>query len=394
MQQPTPNSNYSDRYSYLWLLVGAGLSLFSGGRWTIPLAAWFSAIFWLRFMRTQKPLRGYVIAVVVGALVTYIALQGIMPVGPSEYLVTIAIGAPIAVLPLLADRLMAPRLGGFVSTLVYPTATTALEYLMSLTQPFGTWGSTAYTQADNLALIQIVSVTGIWGITFLLAWFASVVNWAWEREFDWKQIRVGAGIYAGIMTLVFLFGGARLALFAPSSDTVVVAGVDSPAFESLWKQEFEPVFLGGGDIAALKWDAILARTPNVNDDLLKLSARAARAGAKIVFWSEASAIVPQAEEAALIERGRALARQEQIYLGMTLWTMLHRDASLLPATKMVENKIVLIDPQGNVQWQYLKTIPVPGAEEAMTVKGDGKLPTLDTPYGRIAAAICFDMDFP
>jgi apolipoprotein N-acyltransferase len=384
----------ANRWSIVWLALAVVLSLFSGGRWVISLAVWLATLFWLRFIRTQKPIRGYLIAAIVGSVPAYFALQGMVPVSPAEYLFIIAISSLIGLLPYLADRVMAQRIQGPASTLVFPLAMTALEYLNSLVQSFGTWGATAYTQVDNLPLIQIASITGIWGITFLIAWFASVVNWAWEQEFEWQKVRGGVLSYAGILALVLLFGGARLALFPPASNTVRVAVLTSSLFDQVW-QEVKPVLLPqAGQSVQANWDSVFAQATAVNDDLFKRSEQAAKAGAKIVFWSEASAIVMKDDEAALIERGRQQARQSQIYLGMTLWTFLHRDPSRAPKEKMIENKVVLVDPSGEVAFKYLKTIPVPGAEEALTVRGDGNVPTLATPYGRIAAAICFDADFP
>ena len=45
-----------DRLSYLWLALAAALYLFTGGLWIIPLAAWLTSLFLLRFVRTQRPL--------------------------------------------------------------------------------------------------------------------------------------------------------------------------------------------------------------------------------------------------------------------------------------------------------------------------------------------------
>jgi apolipoprotein N-acyltransferase len=42
----------------------------------------------------------------------------------------------------------------------------------------------------------------------------------------------------------------------------------------------------------------------------------------------------------------------------------------------------------------LKARPTPGPEAASAVRSDGKLKWIDSPYGRIVAAICYDMDFP
>jgi apolipoprotein N-acyltransferase len=54
----------------------------------------------------------------------------------------------------------------------------------------------------------------------------------------------------------------------------------------------------------------------------------------------------------------------------------------------------LIEPDGHVAWEYNKARPVPGAEAAMQIRGDGRLRSLDTPYGRLSSVICFDADFP
>jgi apolipoprotein N-acyltransferase len=127
---------------------------------------------------------------------------------------------------------------------------------------------------------------------------------------------------------------------------------------------------------------------SVQQDLLARSAREAAAGAKIVFWSETAVYVLAQDEPQLLAQGRELAARYQIYLGMAVgtWTP--------SAPRPLENKLVLIDPRGQVAWQYLKARPTPGPEEAEAVKSDGKLRWLHTPNGRIAGAICYDMDFP
>ena len=96
------------------------------------------------------------------------------------YYAIVLILTGLTMLPYLADRLITPRLGGFVATLVFPLAFTMFEYLSSF-GPSGTINSIANTQYGNLPLLQVVSVTGIWGLTFLITWFAAVVNWAWEQ---------------------------------------------------------------------------------------------------------------------------------------------------------------------------------------------------------------------
>jgi apolipoprotein N-acyltransferase len=59
----------------------------------------------------------------------------------------------------------------------------------------------------------------------------------------------------------------------------------------------------------------------------------------------------------------------------------------------MENRAILLDPTGAVVWDYHKANPTPG-ENMRIAAGPRVLPTVDTPYGRLATLICYDADFP
>ena len=70
-------------------------------------------------------------------------------------------------------------------------------------------------------------------------------------------------------------------------------------------------------------------------------------------------------------------------------------ASIQPgATLPFDNKMVLIDPSGQIVVNYLKSHPVAGWEASIMVRGDAHVPIVSTSAGRIATAICFEADFP
>ena len=75
--------------------------------------------------------------------------------------------------------------------------------------------------------MQLASVTGMIGITFLMGWAASVANWLWENQRDMTKVRRGVGIFGAVLAVVLIFGYARLNL-SPSHDienTMRVAGI-------------------------------------------------------------------------------------------------------------------------------------------------------------------------
>jgi apolipoprotein N-acyltransferase len=384
-----------DRFSWLWLAVAAVLLLFTAGRWNIPLAAWLAPLFLLRFVRTQRPFPGFLLTWLVRFVTVAVVSQGtILYPGLVPYVIVL-IATLLTALSFLADRLITPRLNSFAATLAFPLAFTTVEYLSSF-GPFGSYNSIAYSQYGNLPLLQLASVTGIWGITFLITWFAAVINWAWERGFAWPKVQGGVLLYGLILSGVLFGGGARLALFPPQASLVRVAGLSASqtavaALNQRLPQQTLSRLLSG---KASQDDRAIARSAYaiIDDNLFARSQQEARAGAKIIVWPESSptgASILAEDEPTMVQRAGALAKQEGIYLDMGL-------AVFLPGAAkgpFVKDEAVLVDPTGTVVWTYEKTHPAPG-EQGLVVPGDGKVPLVISPYGRLANVICFDLDYP
>jgi apolipoprotein N-acyltransferase len=369
----------------VWLAIAAALLLFSNGANNVPLAAWFAPVFLLRFVRSQKLRIGLPIAYMLLAAGFAFQFRGMVPIPGVTYLIFLLLWGIPLVFPYVVDRLVANKLAGLKATLVFPTAWTAMEYLLAR-GPYGSWGSAAYSQYGNLPLLQVLSVTGLWGITFLLGWFAAACNSLWENGLDFQRARAGAWMCAGTIATVVLLGGIRLALLPPSSQTVRVASISRSIAPPLSTLAVKRLFEGpasSADIAEFRAWA----TAN-EDDLLARAEREMQAGAKIVFWGETNAFVLKEEETAFVRRGGDLAAKYHAYLGMAMGVL------SLGQRPCCQNKLVLLQPNGQVAWEYDKARPIPGAEAAHQIHGDGKLRVLDTPYGRLSSIICFDADFP
>ena len=373
-------------HSWFSLLCAAGLLLFADGRNTIALAAWLAPALVLRFVRAQPARRGLAIAYLVLMVTRGVAMRGMIPIPGIFYYVFLVISGVSALLPYLADRLAAPHYQGVLNTLLFPCTLVAAQFVYSH-GPVGSWGSIPYTQSGNLPLTQLLAVTGLWGITFLIGWFAACVNWTWQHGFGGPLSRHPLALFSGVYVAVILMGGARLTLLPPSSPTVRVASL-SPTKEGGMIPGDLLQDVVGGKASAEQISRFRTATSAGEDALLDRSEREATAGAKIIFWSETAAYLLKQDEPDLLARGRALASKHHVYLGMALgtWT---------PGAQFpLENKFVLIEPTGEIAWQYLKARPTPGPEAAMSVKSDGRLRQLDTAYGRLIAAICYDTDFP
>ena len=354
----------------------------------VPVVAWIAPILLLRFTRTQHPAIALPALIVVMSVGSLVALRGgFFPIagGPGYALFVAGLGMGGAA-PYAVDRLLAPRLGSVSRTLVFPLAVTATEFLATFGNPFGTAGSVAYSQYANLPLVQIVSVTGIWGLTFLVSWLASVVNQIWESGLSTRAASVGPVLFLAAVCAVLVFGGIRLAFPGTTSATVRVAAL-AP------NRELSDLAFGAPSSDA-RTTALRAAVRNshldpVLNDLFARSAREARAGAKIISWSEAAALVLEEDQQAVVARAAALAREEQMYLQVSMIVLL--DQPDYARGIVNENHAVLLDPSGAIVWDYLKSKPTPGDGHSA---GPGVVPVVDTPYGRLATAICQDDFFP
>src|SRR5919202_6897060 len=314
-------TRHRDTSAYVWLLAAAALFAFTAGRWTFAPAAWLAPLFLLHFLRKRAVVSGLLLAVLARYLVAAtMTLPGTIAVTGARYYLSVLVVIVGSILPYAADRLLGPRMPGFASTLVFPVAQVSLEYLLSF-GPTGTTNSLANSQYGDLPLMQLASVTGIWGITFLVGWFASVAGWAWERGFVWPRIRTGIALCAAVLVVVFLAGAARVALTSPGPSVVRVAAISaSKSAVAATSGLLTPATVGaleaGNATAAQRAFAREAFT-RVDDDLLAATAQQAQGGAQIVAWPEASAVgagVLQEDQSAFLQRAASLARQRHIYL--------------------------------------------------------------------------------
>ncbi len=368
-----------------WLGLGSLLLVFVGYRFNVPLAAWIAPVFLLRYIRRAEHPLHLVPALVFMAAALGVSMYGLVPVPPAAQIGIGFAWALMFITPYLADRLFYRRVGPKAGMFIFPSAYVLLEFILSVS-PFSSLPSLAYTQFRFQGLIQLVSVTGIWGVTFLIAWFASLVNLLWEENFRLKALKRGALLFGIIMAITIAAGSLRVALVRPG--TTVPVGSVTVAHDngrSVWKQ-FEGYIENGtpGD----RVPEMTAMAGRVLDRLFEESRNLARAGARIILWSEYNVFVYRDDYEALTLRAGNFARENNVYLIMGVIV-------LTPGSDMVENSAVALTPYGRTAFTYRKSHPVFrefGGERAL--KGEGIVPFMDTPYGRVATVICYDMDFP
>jgi apolipoprotein N-acyltransferase len=357
-----------DRRPCLWLLLGVALLASTQVRAGVGVLAWVAPVPWLRYLRLTAGWRSR--RAFCGALFAAWTLAA-AKIGSD---LTVLVLAPVFALPIalaqaaayLAWAALRPRVAPALAAFAFATIVAAGEWALYSLTPFGTWGATAYTQLDNLPLLQIGSVFGIAGIGAIVNLVAASLESALARE-DHSGRLVAWAI--GLALLAHAAGTARLTLASDvmENQTVAVAAIGTDS-------DVRGLPLPSRE-ATHAWDrALLTRTRD-----------AARGGAVLAVWPEAATLVWPDEETAWIESVRTTAREGNIDI-VAAYVI---PTSAKPFAFRNEYRLVLRD--GDARPAYAKHHPVPGEP---AIAGVGPAPIAERAWGRLSGAICYDYDFP
>lgn len=402
------------RLSGLFLLTSFTLILLSP-KWLFPAAAWFAPFLIILLIAPLKPWKASALAVVTLFVSSLISLYRVVPFPGVIFPIMTFVISLQAAIPYILNRLLYPRIQHWTKTLVFPFALVSYEYITSFGGG-GSWSSISYTQVDNSLLIQAASLGGIWLITFVIGWFASLAFYLLEQRWNWQFVRTPLTFFSAIIIALTLFGFAKTnSFFEAKRNTVRVAGITTshvPLLQAMYEDTFgKAVEVGEDDLtqnspelaelnkgfAAFVQDPYHERfvptrlkLTGSQDSLFNLSRKEAQAGSRIISWSEAAVFTIKEDEGALFKKGQTFARDNNVYFLMTV-------ASIVPGKiefgkKFIENKALLFDPDGNTVNVFFKNRPVPLVEPSFP--GNGDIPVTSTIFGNLAISICYDADFP
>lgn len=350
--------------SKVWLVAGAVLVGLSHMRWGIGALAWVAPIPFFVYLRaTRGGLSRLMFGLWLFAGYTLAVLKIVTtPINPVLAPMFALPQAAMAFVAYLAWDMSRRRSPAWAPPLVFAAASVVTEFVQHRVTEFGSWGAVAYTQVDNLPLLQISSLVGMAGVSFVVSWVAAALETFGESPVAGRRQLVVAG---AVTVAVLGFGTLRLGLARPG-ETVAVAAVGTDAT------------FGGFPYPSVE------EMEEVNQGLLLRTGKAAAAGARLVAWTEGATLVLPAHEPAFIERLSAAAAQHHIELVA---------AYIVPndATRTYQNKYVWLRPDGSVDHVWLKHHPVPGEP---AVRGTEAPRVVLTAAGRATGAICYDYDFP
>ncbi len=353
------------------LLIGLLLTLLSDMRGSAGVFAWFMPVPFLihvaRYNRTKDRL--WLLLVLVVASILTLAKTASDPLLVSLGFSVMSGGVSglrYFIAYILWDYIRR-RSRTAAGTIAFPAIIVCLEFLQAFYTPLGDWGVLANTQIANLTLLQTAALVGFTGISALMAWAAVLVALAVIND-GAQGVRAQAGVFLTVFVALNVFGDLRLNQ-VPQGQYIRVAAIGTD-------------YTFTGELPDPRDPATL----EVTRKLIENTAKAARMGAVIAVWAEASTIVSQDGEQQLLTRLGRLARENAIEI-VAAYVVLQPEG----APYHLQNKYSWITQNGDVAQTYRKHHPVPGEG---SLPGTSPLTVLQTPYGKMAGAICYDFDFP
>lgn len=386
--------------------------IFISPKWNLAIIPWLHYIVALRFFRNNN-WKGFLIAIPVFTVAAVVAQYKVFPMDVFSLAMFMLVANTIGLLPFIIDKIGYKKLPAFAATLLFPVVHTLFNFFMDQ-GPQGTWSNNAYSQYSFTALIQVAAVTGIYGINFMIFWFASTINYIFEKKANEEKVSYAAFAMPSVFLLVIGFGIYNLNTESPIKSTTSVSTItieDNQVTESMYLgstgkalqmpksiSQSDPIIQefnkGMADFmknhSEDRFQNVFTAMDNVLDRYLQASAAEVKKGAKIITWSEASIINIKDREKQYETIVSDFAKENNVYLLFP--TAVFHPEKVATEKLFIENKVLTFDPTGELVNTYFKNIPVMGVEPSFP--GDGTIPVIETEFGNLSPIICYDADHP
>jgi len=399
----------------LLLIIFTSMILLSP-KWNIGIFSFIVTSASLRYFRNTKLWKGSLFIFFVTSFASFIANQGVMPFPIPIMVPIILFLGIIKLIPLLLDKILYRRMTGILSIFIYPASSIIVDSFIA-NSPNGTFGNIAYSLVDFNALMQLASITGIWGIAFLIYLFAPVINHIIENYNRYQTVKNFSIGYGLLFSSIVIFGLIRLQYGrdilsdansekfgavtsentnwstavhkAVSGKTVILPKkIDQTSPQLVEFQHSLNEFIKDHNLP--KYDSVYISLEEYYKEIFTSSQIAVEDGAKIILLSEGEIITFEDRESTLIDKAKEFALKNKVYFFFSMGTIYPEKMKI--NQPFIGNKILTISPEGIILDIYYKNVPVKDVDPS--IPGDGIINVINTPYGNLSPVICYDADFP
>lgn len=300
------------------------------------------------------------LAAFIGASVNFHYFSLVMPL--PAVLAAITAQTLLWAFVIMATRRVVLRYQAWWTVFAYPVLWVAADTLLAALLPDGNWGSLAYSQSDQLPVLQIASLFGTAGVLFLLCLVPSALALAIVYGRSLSRGWIAYGLTALLLAAALAYGSLRLRSPVTGSEiTFGLVSIDDPIGPRASEAYASPILGRYGQLV----QSVAAQ------------------GAHIVVLPEKIAVLTPAHAPEAQQQFSAWARQNRVWLEVGIG---------IDDGKSPMNWEWLFSPEGALVSSYMKHHMAPPERREHYASGsDYNIYPIDNQlYG---LAVCKDMHF-
>ena len=264
------------RIHLLWVVSSGALTALSFPKFDLSFLCWISLIPLLFVLHKKTPKQSFLLGLIGGMAFNAILIYWI-PAVPAHY-GNLSLGISLLIYAVFVFYLALfwalfswcfAKIQRVFPKLVFvlvPFLWIGFEYVLTHLLTGFPWGLLGYSQHKNLWFLQLASVTGIYGLSFVLVLFQSLFVYSMVH-------RLRTPFFLGLILVVLLHFGGWAAI------------ENNPPME----KSFQASVIQGNVSSDIRWDQMSdLQTMDLFDQHMNLSMEAYEGGSRLIIWPEFS----------------------------------------------------------------------------------------------------------
>ena len=354
----------------IYLLTGTILSIYSIGKWNIPITIYIWPFCFLHYLHINEnkfiSLIKVYFCVLIANLIRWIGCSNLS----LGYDLLAGFYFSInTIIPYLVDLIFYNKVSKWKNIFIFPLTIGFTEYILSF-YSFSNNNLYAYSQLDNLPFLQIISLFGTFFLSFIITLFTSTLDYSINVYLKEKKISKFIYYYIGINIFIYLYGGIYL-LIPYNKETIRAVSVRGISQEYYVRKEKD----------ILPFETYY----NYINDTMK---KAKDINADFISYAERAFAFNEEDKNEIINKILNIVKFYKINTLMSLDIRYKKKE-----VRSKQNMNIFINDKGKILYEYTKHNLIPFVEFDYFPSKES-LKVLNTSFGRMSTVICYDINYP
>ena len=363
-------TSFSKYNNSLFLFIGTICSIFSIGKLNIPIAIYIWPFCFLHYLHiNENKIKSFIKVYICILISNFFRWLGS---GDYNILLEIFIGVYFSIttsIPYIIDLIFYKKISKTKSVFIYPLSIGFTEYIFSFSFVSNN-NLLAYSQLDNLSFLQIISLFGTFFLSFIIALFASILDYSIEIYLKERKLSKFILYYIIINIIIYLYGGI-----------ILLIPYDKNTFRAISVKGISQLNLVNNTNYIRPLETYYEY---INDTLWK----AKSINGDFISYAESAFILEEENYDKFVSKVIDIIKYYKIDTLLSLDIFLKKEE--IPNKR---NMNMFIQSNGEIKYNYTKHNLIPIVEFEF-IPSKEPFQVINTKYGKLSVVICYDINYP